>query len=167
MSVERRKLNDKIANAGGIDIVALSRIRPMVYGDIDQVLVIEESSFPTPWSRLLFQREIELDFSYIFVMEYGREIIGYVNYWLRVGEVHIMNIAVKEEYRNIGVGNFLLQYSLNSAKRIGGGIAYLEVRTGNSAGHALYRKNGFEFIGVRRGYYTDTKEDALVMEKEL
>lgn len=163
MSVERKKLKEKVSR----DIIAVSKIRPMVTGDIDQVLEIEESSFPTPWSRILFQREIELDFSYIFVIEQNREIIGYVNYWMIVGEIHIMNIAVKEEYRKVGVGNFLLQYSLDSAKRMGGACAFLEVRTGNSAAHALYRKNGFEFIGVRRGYYTDTKEDALIMEKAL
>ncbi len=163
MSVEKGEVEER----GAPGIVTGSVIRPMVMGDLDQVLEIEESSFPTPWSETLFKREIELDFSYIFVLEFNREIIGYVNFWISVGEAHIMSIAVKEGYRRSGIGSYILYYSLNIARRLGGVYAYLEARISNSAAHALYRKNGFELIGIRRGYYTDTKEDALIMAREL
>lgn len=163
MSVEKREIKER----GAPGIVAGSIVRPMIMGDLDQVLEIERSSFPTPWSTALFEREMELDFSYIFVLELNREIIGYINFWLSVGEAHIMSIAVKEEYRKSGIGSYILRYSMNMARRLGGEYVYLEARISNSAAHALYRKNGFELIGIRRKYYTDTKEDALIMAREL
>ena len=166
MSVDKNEIDDR-DDLNSLDIVSEATIRPMVNNDLMQILEIETNSFPSPWSLALFQREMELDFSYIFVLDLNGEIIGYINYWLSVGEVHIMSIAVKESYREAGIGSYILQHSLDEAKLKGGVYAYLEVRVGNSAGHALYRQNGFELVGIRRGYYTDTKEDALIMAKEL
>jgi [ribosomal protein S18]-alanine N-acetyltransferase len=166
MSVDKNEIDDR-DDLNALGIVSEATIRPMIKNDLIQVLEIETNSFPTPWSLALFQREMELDFSYIFVLDLDGEIIGYMNYWISVGEVHIMSIAVKESYREAGIGSYILQHSLDEAMLNGGVYAYLEVRIGNSAGHALYRQNGFELVGIRRGYYTDTKEDALIMAKEL
>ena len=166
MSVDKKETDDR-DDLNALDIVSEATIRPMIKSDLKQILEIETNSFPTPWSLALFQREMELDFSYIFVLDINGEIIGYMNYWLIVGEVHIMSIAVKESYRRTGVGSYILQHSLDEARLKGGVYAYLEVRAGNPAGHALYQKNGFELVGIRRGYYTDTKEDALIMAREL
>ncbi len=166
MSVDKNE-TDEMGDLNSLDIISEATIRPMVKNDLMQVLEIETNSFPTPWSLALFQREMELDFSYIFVLDLDGEIIGYMNYWLSVGEVHIMSIAVKESYRRVGIGSYILQHSLDEAMLNGGIYAYLEVRVRNSAGLALYRQNGFELVGIRRGYYTDTKEDALIMAKEL
>jgi ribosomal-protein-alanine N-acetyltransferase len=163
MSVEKREIDAR----GAPGVITGSIMRPMVMGDLEQVLVIEQNSFPTPWSTTLFKREMELDFSYFFVLELDREIIGYINFWLSVGEVHIMSIAVKEEYRKRGIGSYILKYSMSTARRLGGEYVYLEARITNSAALALYRKSGFELIGIRRGYYTDTKEDALILAREL
>ncbi|MBN1572134.1 MAG: ribosomal protein S18-alanine N-acetyltransferase [Deltaproteobacteria bacterium] len=163
MSVDKREIKEW----GVPSIITGSVMRSMDVSDLDQVMEIEENSFPTPWSIALFKREMELDFSHILVLEFNREIIGYINFWISAGEAHIMSIAVKEKYRKSGIGSYILQYSLNIARRLSGEYVYLEARISNSAAHALYRKNGFELIGIRRGYYTDTKEDALIMAREL
>jgi len=142
-------------------------LRPMSVTDLQQIIRIEHTSFPTPWTLELFVRELSLKFSHNFVLDLLGMVIGYINFWLVAGEMHIMSIAVHEDYRNKRVGTMLLDRSLVYARRRGAEYVHLEVRRGNDAAIALYRGMEFEVVGVRRGYYTDTGEDALVMTRHL
>jgi len=142
-------------------------LRKMSVTDLQQVIRIEHTSFPTPWTLDLFVRELSLKFSHNFVLDLLGNVIGYINFWLVAGEMHIMSIAVQEDYREKRVGTMLLEKSLTYARRRGAEYAYLEVRKNNDAAIALYRGMEFEVVGVREGYYTDTGEDALVMARYL
>lgn len=133
------------------------------------MLAIEAVSFPTPWSRGLFEEEIWRDISDAIVAEEGGggRLLGYAVCWTVAGESHLLNIAVSPDVRGRGVGAALLRECIRRGARAGSRLIYLEVRAGNDHAIRLYRNAGFEFAGIRRGYYTDTGEDAVVMQREV
>jgi len=144
------------------------RIRDMVPGDLDGVMAIEEASFPTPWSRGMFGEDLGRPFSRPFVAEGpSGEILGYAVCWNVAGESHLLNIAVHPESRGRGIGRALVLECIRRGARAGSGLIHLEVRAGNEEAQALYRKLGFEFMGIRKKYYTDTGEDALLLSREI
>lgn len=139
--------------------------------DVDRVLAIERLSFPLPWSRESFIREIcEIDNSRLLVVtedeETGADLMGYACWWEVVDECHITNFAVAPAHRRKGVADVLLGRILEDAKGRGLLRATLEVRLGNAAAIALYEKWGFTAAAMRPRYYPDNSEDALVMWKE-
>lgn len=139
--------------------------------DVDRVLAIERLSFPLPWSRESFIREIcEIDNSRLLVVmedeEAGADLMGYACWWEVVDECHITNFAVAPAHRRKGVADVLLGRILEDAKGRGLLRATLEVRLGNAAAIALYEKWGFTAAAMRPRYYPDNSEDALVMWKE-
>lgn len=139
--------------------------------DVDAVLAIERLSFPLPWSRESFIKEIrEIDNSRLLVVvedeEARAEVTGYACWWEVVDECHITNFAVAPAHRRRGVADFLLGRVLEDAKGRGLLRATLEVRLGNAAAIALYEKWGFTAAAMRPRYYPDNREDALVMWKE-
>lgn len=93
-------------------------------------------------------------------------ILGYAGLWFVAGEAHLTSIAARESYRREGIGELLLISAINMAVERNAEIVTLEVRVSNSAAQALYEKYGFRKVGVRRGYYTDNKEDALLMSTD-
>ncbi len=135
--------------------------------DLDEVMDIEEVSFPTPWTMGIFMREFELEFSHHYVFDAAGGVVGYIVFWLIEGEVHIMSIAVRSDLRRLGIGTEILRRSLARAKELGGRYVFLEVRENNSAAISLYTKAGLSVEYKRKGYYTDTREDALIMAREL
>jgi ribosomal-protein-alanine N-acetyltransferase len=122
----------------------------MSYEDIPEVLRIERVCFSTPWSGDMFEAEIEGPVSYATVAEHDDRVVAYATYRIILDECHLMNIAVSPEYRRDGV-----EYM------------FLEVRRSNRAAQALYAAFGFHRLGVRRGYYTDNKEDALILKLDF
>ncbi len=142
-------------------------MKSMGIEDLDEVMDIEETSFPTPWTWGIFMREFELEFSHRYVFELGGGVAGYIIFWLIEGEVHIMSIAVRRDARRLGIGSEILKRSLAAAKDLGGKYVFLEVRENNRAGIGLYAKMGFRVVYKRAGYYTDTKEDALIMVRDI
>ncbi|MDF0728723.1 ribosomal protein S18-alanine N-acetyltransferase [Cytobacillus sp. S13-E01] len=138
--------------------------RPMTIHDIEQILVIENSSFATPWSREAFYNEIVYNqFANYIVMLDGVKVIGYCGMWHVIDETHITNIAVLPEYRGKKLGEALLLKAMEVSKRLGAVSMTLEVRVSNVVAQALYKKLGFQPGGIRKRYYTDNLEDALVM----
>ncbi len=95
-----------------------------------------------------------------------RSILGYTGYWLMVDEGHISTLAVQPAWRGRGLGELLLSAIIERALRRGASHATLEVRRTNATAQALYRKYGFQYVGVRKGYYLDNHEDALIMTTE-
>ncbi len=139
-------------------------IEPMRVEHLPRVLEIERVSFPTPWPQDAYLQEIRGNrlASYI-VAKVEEEVVGYAGMWVILDEAHITTIAVDPRYRRQSIGERLLLALIEEAIRRGARWMTLEVRKSNTAAQALYRKYGFRDIGVRRGYYSDNREDAIVM----
>jgi ribosomal-protein-alanine N-acetyltransferase len=135
---------------------------------LDQVLQIERVSFPTPWSRQAFLSELyHNDFAHYYVYLLDGLVVGYAGMWVILDEAHVTNVAVHPQYRGKQVGEKLLHHLLGEAAARGAGRITLEVRPSNQPAQHLYQKLGFKPVGVRKGYYTDTHEDAIIMWRRL
>src|SRR5579862_1214448 len=141
-------------------------IMPLVTGDdLDAVLYFEGECFSSPWTREMYLAELEnVGISYCFLArdDDGRT-TGFCSFWRVVDELHINNLAVLEPYRRRGIGRALLTHVLNEGVRLGAHSATLEVRRSNEVARQMYERLGFVASGVRRAYYTNPIEDALVM----
>lgn len=136
--------------------------------DIEQILVIEHASFSTPWSREAFYNEITHNkFAVYIVMEVDNEIAGYCGVWIVIDEAHVTNIAILPQYRGQKLGEALMTKLFEVAKAMGAKSMTLEVRVTNFIAQSLYRKFGFQKGGLRKNYYTDNQEDAIVMWVKL
>jgi ribosomal-protein-alanine N-acetyltransferase len=140
--------------------------------DIDAILAIEAHSFPRPWGRISFLNELSCKDAGNFAVKYNdfnghEKIIAYISFRLVAGEMHILKIAVAPKWRCQGVASWLMNKSLAMAVEKGTRVAYLEVRPSNDLALMLYNKLGFQAIAKRPNYYSETSEDALVMEKKL
>ncbi len=142
-------------------------IRDMYMADLDKVLGIENHSFATPWSRSAFQTELlENTFATYLVVEFHGKVVAYGGMWIILDEAHVTNIAVHPDYRGHHLGEAIMTGLMVRARRSKVVRMTLEVRRGNLVAQNLYNKLGFVQLGVRRGYYTDTREDAFIMWKD-
>lgn len=139
------------------------RLRHMTLRDLDAVLEIEQASFPTPWSRNMFEGELVRSDRVWVVAECGERLLGYAGGLLMADEAHVMNIAVRSDERRMGVGAALLSRVVEEAMGRGAHRATLEVREHNEAAIALYEMAGFHDVGKRPGYYSETREAAVIM----
>ena len=135
--------------------------------DLDEIVAIENLSFPTPWPRHIFDMEIKSSRSFKRVSRVNGSVVGYLIAWKIYDEVHILNIAIHPDYRRRGIGQGLLNYCFDFFSSKGVRSAILEVRNMNGNARRFYEKIGFRSVGVRRGYYKDTGEDAIVMKLDL
>lgn len=141
-------------------------IEPMTLDDLDEVLGIENVSYPTPWSRRAFESELTGNsYARYFVARKGRAVVGYIGMWVILEEAHITNVAVHPDHRRQGIGEKLMLHCIEEARKMGATRMTLEVRVSNIVAQNLYKKLGFEAKGIRKGYYSDTNEDAIVMWK--
>ena len=141
--------------------------RPMAPSDLDEVMAIERTAFRYPWSSRFFLEELQVPCARSFLAEVNGKIIGYVLFWLLPEEADIHNIAVHADFRRQGIGQALLQRVLEQARKRNSSRVTLEVRISNIVAQSLYQSVGFMVRGVRKGYYSDDGEDALVMTLEL
>jgi ribosomal-protein-alanine N-acetyltransferase len=136
--------------------------------EIDDILAIEQASFSNPWTRAMYLSELEnrgVSFFFLARDDQGRA-IGFCSFWRVLDELHINNIAVLPGYRRAGVGSALLMRVLEEGGRLGAKRATLEVRRSNEVAQHLYERFSFTVAGVRRGYYSQPAEDALILSKE-
>ncbi len=144
--------------------VELRRLEPR---DLDTVEEIERESYPTPWSRSMFVAELQKPSS-LAIGAYAEEgeLVGYAFVSRYVDAWHVMNIAVATGFRRRGIATALLErlFEVTSTDPRRGYT--LEVRVSNVEAVRLYERLGFEARGIRRGYYTDNREDALIMWRE-
>ena len=139
-------------------------VRRMVLEDVTQVHAIELKTFATPWSKQSFEDEIQKNVcARYLITEQDGEIIAYAGAWMVFEEGHITNIAVKTEVRGQGIGEELTRALLQYAANLGVQYMTLEVRRSNLAAQGMYKKLGFIELGVRKRYYEDNNEDALLM----
>lgn len=142
------------------------RITKMTVRDINEVMEIEEACFNVPWSKRMFLAELNGNpFSYMYVARIAErdEIVGYVCFWLVFEELHLMNLAVHPRWRREGIGQELLRWAIANGWDAGARRATLEVRSSNEAARELYEKIGFKARSIRRNYYNNPKEDAVIM----
>ncbi len=144
-------------------------LRRMTSADVEQVHDLDVRSFSLPWPKRSFEMEVQNPASQGWVITAPPQgdampaVIAMALVWVILDEAHIATFAVDAEYRQQGIGSFLLASILETLKALGVQHIFLEVRCTNTAAQALYARAGFKVIDVRKGYYTDTHEDALVM----
>jgi len=143
-------------------------IRKMEKEDIKAILEIEKESFSTPWSKESFELEITKNLlARYIVAEIDDKVVGYGGIWLILDEGHITNIAVKSEYRAMGIGKALVEGLIYICSTNGITNMTLEARVSNVVAISLYKKYGFIESGIRPNYYLDDNEDAIIMWKKL
>ena len=143
-------------------------IRPMEDADLDRVCEIENDIFPMPWSRDSFEVELAPDrcaFPWVAVKD--GEVVAYLISWLVEDELHVGNIAVAGPLQGSGIGRSIFSFCLARAVEHGVVRATLEVRASNTRAVSLYEGHGFIPVAIRKGYYSDTGEDAVVMLKTI
>mgnify|MGYP003397220422 len=139
--------------------------RKMTPDDVEAVYAIELATFPSPWTLDSFHYEMqENQFAhYTVAVNDAGKIMGFCGMWIVIDSAQITNVAVLPEARGLGIGEALMRESMKVAKEGGADIMSLEVRVTNTVAQNLYRKLEFQDGGIRKGYYTDNGEDALVM----
>lgn len=140
------------------------RIRRAQIADVEMIWFIEKSSFSKPWSKEAFINEFTTNkFAYYYCLDIGDKMVGYAGMWIILDEAHITNVAIHPDYRGNKLGKLLMSYLIAAAKRLGADSMTLEVRVSNTIAQNLYRKLNFQEQGIRKNYYADTMEDALIM----
>ena len=143
-------------------------IRKGIGSDADDMALLEQQCFADPWSRESLLHELtENPLAVYFVAELESRVIGYVGIWLIAGEGHITNVAVSPDYRRMHIGMALIDTMLTATEVAGIAAHTLEVRAGNEPAKNLYARFGFKEAGLRRGYYADNGEDAIIMWRGL
>jgi ribosomal-protein-alanine N-acetyltransferase len=142
--------------------------RKLKLRDLNSIEEIERSSYPTPWSRSMFAGELAKPSSICLgaIDTELNELVGYLIISRYVDAWHVMNVAVADSYRRRGVATGLMERLFEVTARDGRRGYTLEVRVSNEAAIRLYEGLGFKARGIRRGYYTDNREDALIMWKD-
>ena len=137
--------------------------------DVAEVAAVENQIFGDPWSADSFLAEVERnpDIGYPIVLRSQEKIVAYAVAWFIVDEIHIGNVAVRPDYQGQGIGQAVLRSILEEGERRGMTYATLEVRPSNTRALALYERFGFRRIAVRKQYYRDNREDALVLSLDL
>ncbi len=143
------------------------QIRPMKREDCEQVAVIEAASFSMPWSLRAFTDTVEKQNFRYFVAEEAGEILGYCGFLYVLDEAEIPNVCVKESARKRGVGRQMMTVLMEEAKKLGIAVLYLEVRESNQPARGLYKSLGFEENGIRKNFYEQPVENAVLMSKTL
>ena len=142
-------------------------IRSMTKDDVDSVYIVEENCFTDPWSKESIRKELKNDLARYLVAELDNKIVGYVGVWFVVDEGHITNVAVHSDYRGKKIGDKLVKEMVKLCEESKLVSMTLEVRSSNTVAQNLYRKYGFKMGGIRKEYYSDNKEDAIIMWNQL
>lgn len=166
-------------------------VKPMTRADVSEVAALERTVFSLPWSRYAFEHELQHNPMAHFLILRMREtgtvakkrpsrtvqhpasspssspsLLGYGGFWLIIDEAHICTLAVHPDWRGKGLGELLVIHLIDRASQLNAAVVTLEVRATNLVAQRLYGKYGFRKVGCRRGYYTDTREDAIIMSTE-
>lgn len=139
----------------------------MAYEDLPEIMVIEAASFTAPWYPEMFIAEMGGPVSFATVAERQGRVVGYATYRVILDEAHLMNLAIAPSLLRQGLGSALMDNVIAHCCSLGAAYMFLEVRRSNLAAQELYKGMGFEFLDVRKAYYTDNREDALIWKLDL
>jgi [ribosomal protein S18]-alanine N-acetyltransferase len=146
-------------------------IKGMAMEDLDEILAIENSSFPKPWSRDVLVRELQIPISRNLVAKIRKdrhsEIAGYITYWIIAGELQVHKIAVREDLRKSGIASRLMAEMIRLSLSEGVVLCSLEVGRSNEGAKRLYEKFGFEVTDIRANYYAEAGDDALILYADM
>ena len=142
-------------------------IRYMESEDVWQVADIEKKCFSEPWSEKAFNDTLSDDNYMYIAAASGKRVVGYAGCVMSPPEADITNIAVESEYRRMGIGEMLMEQLAKKLSERNIETVFLEVRQSNEAAKELYRKQGFEYIGVRKNFYRKPDENGILMAKKL
>ena len=137
----------------------------MTSGHLDDVYIIETECFSHPWSKQSLEEELNNETSLFLVAKEENEVIGYIGMSIVIDEGYIFNVAVRESYRNKGVATSLINELVTYGKKNNFSFITLEVRESNLPAISLYSKFGFIKAGERKNYYSNPKENAILMTK--
>ena len=155
---------DKVEGEGRPEPLCEIYIRPMTVSDVGEILEIERRSFESPWTERAFISELTRNRFADYIVACSRDrIVGYAGMWLFLFEAHVTNIAVDPDFRGRRIGVRLLMSLMGRALLRALRRMSLEVRKSNALARSFYEAYGFEFVKIKRGYYTDTGEDAVEM----
>ena len=143
------------------------RIEKMTSGQLDDVYIIETECFSHPWSKQSLEEELNNETSLFLVAKEENEVIGYIGMSIVIDEGYIFNVAVREKYRNKGVATALINELVTYGKKNNFSFISLEVRESNLPAISLYSKFGFIKAGERKDYYSNPKENAILLTKYL
>ncbi|WP_058306285.1 ribosomal protein S18-alanine N-acetyltransferase [Gracilibacillus massiliensis] len=144
--------------------MAKVQFRKMKESDIEAVMNIDKRSFPKPWPEDIYYEELNNNnYAVYFVALVDNKIVGFCGCWMILDEAQITNIAVDPSYRGKGYGQGLFQYVINYGIAHGIRLLSLEVRVSNVAAQRMYKNFGLQPGGIRKNYYTDNQEDAIVL----
>jgi len=146
----------------------LLNFRPLVEKDVPELLAIEESAYAFPWNRNIFQDCLRVGYC-SWALERYQSIIAYGILSIGAGECHILNLCVHPESQGIGLGQIMLDFLMDIARKHKADMVFLEVRPSNVIAQKLYSRAGFDEVGMRRNYYpaNSGREDALIMARSL
>lgn len=150
-----------------IDSFTEIKIRPMEKRDVDEVAEVEQECFSQPWTKEGIESELSNDTARFLVAEQMGEIAGYLGMHIVLDECYIANIGTKQKYRRKGIANQLLESGEAKAKEEKCAFISLEVRVSNEKAIALYSKRGYNKIGIRKNFYSEPTENALIMTKDF
>lgn len=130
---------------------------------ISDVAEIERQCFSKPWSENAIAAELENDSAYFYVAKLCGEVIGYIGMHCAADECYVANVGVLKKYRQMGVGSALIKYAADTARQMKMSFISLEVRPSNTEAVRIYERFGFERVGLRKNFYSEPKEDGLIM----
>lgn len=133
---------------------------------VPQVAQLEKLCFADPWSEMSIAAELQSIWSYWVVAVQDDMVVGYIGSQSTIDETDVMNVAVHPDWRRQGIAEQLIDNLIEELKKRGSHALMLEVRASNAPAIALYEKLGFRQVGLRKNYYRNPKEDALILRKE-
>jgi len=145
----------------------MTLVRVLAPDALDAVLAVDAESFSHPWTRRMYEEELAQADAQVWIASVDAEVVGACAFRIQLGELQIHNVAVRLAWRRVGIGCRLVTHALALAAQAGATVAWLEVRQANAGARALYARLGFREVAVRRGYYADPLDDALVMSAPI
>ena len=142
-------------------------IEKMTSKNIDGAFEVEKKCFEHHWSKEEFKKELKNDVARYLVAKIDDKVVGYIGIWFVIDEGHITNVAVHPDYRGYKIGDKLVKEMVELCKENKIVAMTLEVRVSNIVAQNLYKKYGFKLAGIRKEYYSDNKEDAMIMWNDL
>jgi ribosomal-protein-alanine N-acetyltransferase len=139
----------------------------MAMTDLPGAVEIEQTTIYSPWSREMFQKEIEAKNPGLKTFRLENQLIGYFCFWKVLNEAHLLNLTLRSDFRGKGLGRFLMRRLEQTCKEMDISKIVLEVAETNYVALALYKNCGFIKVGVRKRFYQETGDDAILMEKRI
>lgn len=154
------------AAGGSVDVGELRYVR-LQKEHLAAIFPLEHEAYPDPWTQGMFLQEIRNATSHFYLAFWGEQLVAYGGFWLILDEIHITKLTVAPAFRGHGLGRVLMGFLEQQGWQAGGRVVRLEVRASNTPARRLYAGLGYQEVGVRKNYYTASREDAIVMARDF